>query len=188
MPPGRNNKRPKAEEHDNFEVQDPRSTKKQKVVAPKPRGRQPKKSVVPKVTSKAAARPRVIVDLSEEDEDMTIEPPIVPPTEIVAKITFRPEDVFPRFLAGDTIIQLVAGRQKYEYRLHSSILSRASDWFDKTLRQHMAAQEPDPALALHVKNKLMCLARYELEFNLQLDMHVLGRSVSLPKVEAYGCG
>jgi len=71
-----------------------------------------------------------------------------------------PAHDFPRFATADVAIILSEDR-KYNYQLHSAILSKNSKWFQETLVREV--EEFDEALAKEIKSRGGLSHRYELE-------------------------
>jgi len=96
--------------------------------------------------------------------------------DVVDKHIHRCTGGFPRFKDGDVVIDLgMLG--DLTYRLHSSTLSRVSPWFSETLKQRV--QEPDVGFGANYARRTGVRARYELNYDADLDVLVLARTVSL---------
>ena len=94
---------------------------------------------------------------------------------MVAKPVGRPTGGFPRFKDGDVVVDLgMLG--ELTYRLHSSTLSQVSPWFNDTLKY--TVQEADNRFASSYTKRTGIRARYELSYNADLNILVLGRTVS----------
>jgi hypothetical protein len=98
--------------------------------------------------------------------------------EIVPKKILRPGKEFPLFESGDVYIDLRAMGPNAAYRLHSSLLSFASEWFQKTLSSPF--QDLDERVAGAWSKTSKIVARYEISYNSDLKIDVLFRSVSYP--------
>jgi hypothetical protein len=95
--------------------------------------------------------------------------------EIVPKRMLRPGKEFPLFESGDVYIDLRALGQNVAYRLHSSLFSFASEWFQKTLSSEF--QDVDEMVAAVWSKRSKVVARYEISYNSDLKIDVLFRSV-----------
>ncbi|KAF4637097.1 hypothetical protein G7Y89_g1003 [Cudoniella acicularis] len=91
--------------------------------------------------------------------------------EIVSKKVIRPGNDFPRFKGGDVYIELKAKSHSYCYTLHSSILSRASSWFEETLK--MEIPEYDNSLAEASYSRTRVAHRYEMSFDPKQNLFLL---------------
>ena len=96
--------------------------------------------------------------------------------EIVPKRVLRPGKEFPLFGSGDVYIDLRAMSPNAAYRLHSSLLSFASEWFQKTLSSPFEDLDEKVADAFSKRSKIV--ARYEISYNSNLNIDVLSRCVS----------
>jgi hypothetical protein len=96
--------------------------------------------------------------------------------EIVPKRMVRPGKEFPLFESGDVYIDLRAMGRNTAYRLHSSLLSFTSEWFQKTLSSPF--QDLDERVAAVWSKRSKVVARYEISFNSDLKIDALFRSVS----------
>jgi hypothetical protein len=95
--------------------------------------------------------------------------------EVVPKLIGRPTNGFPRFNSGDVFINLgMLGCLSYQ--LHSTVLCRASSWFDNTLAQ--SVKEFNNIVAARFTKRSGLRARYEISFNSDLNIFVLARTVS----------
>jgi hypothetical protein len=103
--------------------------------------------------------------------------------EVVAKLTYRTNNDFPRFSDGDVFIDLGL-LSPLRYQIHSAVLSRASSWFDETLA--CPIKEFDDTLAAKTTSQTGIRARYELVFNSDLHMFVLERAVSIVFISCFG--
>ncbi|KAE9379312.1 hypothetical protein N431DRAFT_499921 [Stipitochalara longipes BDJ] len=154
-------------------------------------------SSLPSAKRHMAARPIMKSAATSVDKGLLAQPRIWPPSkglvtppqepevidlcvELAPKLRLRPTNGFPRFDDGDVYIDLgVIGRLAYQ--LHSNILSRVSPWFDETLKHHV--QEVDDRFAANYTKSTGIRARYELSYNSDLDIFVLGRTTMI-KVKA----
>ncbi|CZT49769.1 uncharacterized protein RSE6_10659 [Rhynchosporium secalis] len=110
-----------------------------------------------------------------EDED-SIRKYTEPEKQKRFKPMVMPVGDFPRFKDGDTIIELVFMSSKYTYQLHSSVLQRASPWFDQLLRMDMTKAGPNPPMVIDNSCVGVLWARFELQYCPRLETHVLERT------------
>jgi hypothetical protein len=95
--------------------------------------------------------------------------------EIVPKRMLHPGKEFPIFETGDVYIDLRAMGPNAAYRLHSSLLSFASEWFQKTLSSPF--QDLNERVAAGWSKRSKIVARYEISYNSDPKIGVLFRSV-----------